>query len=187
MPTTLFVALLLTLVVVVYAGLSLSAYYRMRGRRVIVCPETGKPAGVKVDKMHAAMTALWDSPDVRLCDCSRWPERADCNQACTGQIVAEPEETRVDSILAKWYANKNCAMCRRSIGPVTGPQKPGLYNVATRQTVTWEEIPAEAVPVILDTHLPVCANCQLADSFRRQFPDLVVDRDETSKRDSLVH
>ena len=190
MSTELFVLILLGLVIAVYAGLALTAFFRMRGKRVIVCPETNKPAGVKVDAAHAALSAVWEKPDIQLKDCTRWPERANCNQACTSQIAVSPEDTLAETMLKKWYVGRTCAICREAIGPIHANQpRPGLMNVAspTHETLTWDEIPADQLPSVLESHLPVCARCQVAETFRRQFPDLVTDRAETEKRDLAVH
>ena len=190
MSFQMFLLLLFALVVGVYIGLALRAYLRLRGKRIVVCPETNKPAAVSVDAAHAAVNAMWETSDIRLATCSRWPEREDCNQACTPQIASAPEDTLVTSMLKRWYAGKDCAICRRPIGPIRPAEPtPGLLNVAspTHETIDWKEIPAEQLPALLDTHLPVCANCHVAETFRRQFPDLVVNRAETSKRDISVH
>jgi hypothetical protein len=190
MSTTTFILLLLGLVVVVYAGLAVRMFIRMRGTRVIVCPETNKPAAVTVDAAHAALSAVWELPEVRLDSCTRWPERADCNQACSGQIAVAPTETLAVHMLKEWYAGKKCAVCNGAIPPVHGGEpRPGLLNVASagREILSWEDIPAEQLPAVLASHLPVCANCHIAESFRRQFPDLVTDRAPTDKRDLAVH
>jgi hypothetical protein len=174
--------------VAAYVAFAVIAYVRMRGRRVIICPETNEPAGVTVDAAHAAMTAVWDSADVRLSACSRWPERAGCNQECTAQIACGPEDTLVDTLFKTWYAGKTCAICRRPI-PLIRPMdpRPGLFNPASRQILDWKDIAPEAVPAALETHLPVCSNCAVAESFRAQYPDLPVDRAATDKRDTVVH
>lgn len=190
MTNQLFVVLLIGLVVLVYVGLALVNYLRMRGTRVIVCPENKEAAAVKVDAAHAAMTAVWESPDIRLQTCSRWPEREGCEQECTGQIAAAPTETLAFTQLKHWYADKTCAICRRGIPPLqhVGP-KPGMLNVASpnHETLSWEEIPAEHLPAMFETHLPVCSSCQVAEAFRRQFPDLVLDRGGRSGSGTSVH
>ena len=191
MSTQMFILLLLAAVLIVYAGLAAAAYFRMRGKRVITCPETQQPAAVTVDSAHAALSALREKPDIRLATCSRWPERQGCNQACTAQIAMAPEETLAVSMLRRWYAGKACAMCHRAISPAKpGEQRPGLLNVASpgHETLSWDEIPAEHLPAVLNSHLPICASCLVADRFRRQFPDLVVDRDNPeSRRDIAIH
>lgn len=189
MTTTMFIILLLGLVVAAYVGLAVRAFVRMRGRRVVVCPETHKPAAVTVNAAHAALSAVWDRPDVRLSSCTRWPERAGCDQACTSEIEASPEETRVTHMLKQWYAGKTCAVCHRRIPPVTGSEpRPGLLSLTSNHDIlSWEEVPAEALPAVLVSCLPVCASCYVAETFRRQFPGLVTDRAPTDKRDQVFH
>jgi hypothetical protein len=42
--------------------------------------------------------------------------------------------------------------------------------------VRWSGVPVENLSTVLETHLPVCWNCYIAQSFRREHPDLVVSR-----------
>ena len=58
-----------------------------REPRTILCPETLDAATVSVDADLAARTALTGNEELRLTACSRWPERQDCDQACTQQIA----------------------------------------------------------------------------------------------------
>jgi hypothetical protein len=180
MSTQLFVILLLAGVVAIYAVLAVAAYVRVRGRRIIVCPETDRAAAVTVDAGHAALSAVYEREDIRLATCSRWPERENCNQGCTAQIAVAPKETLAFEILKRWYAGKRCHLCTRPIPPLTavGP-KPGLLNVSPAQseTLSWDEIAAEDLPERFKTHKPVCAQCQIAEVFRKRFPDLVVTRE----------
>lgn len=60
-------------------------YKRYFGSRLVVCPEDQRAATVSIDAAHAAATGLHGRPDLRLCDCSRWPERAGCYRACLPQ------------------------------------------------------------------------------------------------------
>lgn len=53
-----------------------------RGSRNVNCPETHAPVAVRFDALHAAVTSLSGKPHLRLATCSRWPMRADCDQAC---------------------------------------------------------------------------------------------------------
>jgi hypothetical protein len=53
--------------------------------------------------------------------------------------------------------------------------KPALMS-PEQKTVEWHEVRAEKLPEVLSTHLPVCWNCHIAETFRREFPELVVDR-----------
>jgi hypothetical protein len=43
------------------------------------------------------------------------------------------------------------------------------------RTMEWGEVRVEDLPEVLRTHRPVCWNCHVAESFRRQYPDLVID------------
>jgi hypothetical protein len=63
-----------------------TSYRRYRGLHVVECPETRAPVEVGLDVRRAAVTTVTNRPRLRLVACSRWPERRDCNQACTRQI-----------------------------------------------------------------------------------------------------
>src|SRR5579862_2998377 len=72
-------------------------YRRYSGGRLVACPENQQAATVSVDARHAAATGIHGHPDLRLCDYTRWPERANCGQECLSQALeAEaPREVRV--------------------------------------------------------------------------------------------
>jgi hypothetical protein len=91
--------------------------------------------------------------------------------------IARHDRVTTD-LLKRFFDGKACAICKRPIPTVqrTG-MKPGLMNRETHATYSWDHIPNENVPSMLESHLPVCFDCQLAESFRQRFPDLVVDRD----------
>jgi Protein of unknown function (DUF1761) len=57
-------------------------YNQYRGTRVVNCPETHAPVAVRFNALRAAITGLTSKPKLTLADCSRWPERAGCDQAC---------------------------------------------------------------------------------------------------------
>jgi hypothetical protein len=60
---------------------------RYSGSRLVACPENQRPAAVSIDARHAAATSMDGHPDLRLSDCTRWPEHAHCDQACLCQAV----------------------------------------------------------------------------------------------------
>jgi hypothetical protein len=64
----------------------LPAWRGHRGKKTVTCPETGQSAIVEVDAARVAISAWCGAPDVRLKDCSRWPERAGCGQDCLSQM-----------------------------------------------------------------------------------------------------
>jgi Protein of unknown function (DUF1761) len=74
-------------------------YKRYSGSRLVACPENQQAAAVTIDARHASETGMDGRPDLRLCECTRWPERANCNRACLSQAVQagpyEPGEVKV--------------------------------------------------------------------------------------------
>ncbi|HXG91047.1 MAG TPA: hypothetical protein VNN73_01600 [Blastocatellia bacterium] len=174
--------LILVIVIVSFAALyfvvpfAVGAYMKYRGKMVVTCPETQKPAGVEVDVKHAALTAAVGQPELRLKDCTRWPERKDCGQECLMQIELAPEDCLVRNILAEWYRDESCAICRKPFGEIhVLDHKPGLLGPDSKMT-EWAEIRAEQINEILATHKPICWNCLVTESFVRQHPDLVFER-----------
>lgn len=62
-------------------------YTQFSGSRLVSCPRDQNPGVVSIDAPHAAATAMDGSPDLRLCACTRWPELAQCDQACLPQAL----------------------------------------------------------------------------------------------------
>ncbi|HUV68801.1 MAG TPA: DUF1761 domain-containing protein [Terracidiphilus sp.] len=63
-------------------------YKRYADGRLVQCPENKQSATVNIDALHAAETEMANGgADLRLCHCTRWPERALCNQACMSQAL----------------------------------------------------------------------------------------------------
>ena len=60
-----------------------NVYRRLRGLKVLHCPETGNSTPVQI---AAARSALSGRPKIRVKDCHRWPAREDCAQACVEEI-----------------------------------------------------------------------------------------------------
>jgi hypothetical protein len=154
----------------------LRAYLRFRGTRVVVCPETRKPVAVEVDARHAAATAVEGQPELRLKSCTRWPVRADCDQDCAWQIERAPADCLVRTIVESWYEGKACVFCHKSIGAVNWHEHQPALLSPEHFTVKWDEIAPEQLPEVFKTHQPVCWNCHIAESFRIEHPDLVVER-----------
>lgn len=165
------------LVVFVITPLFVLALTRYRGVRLITCPENREPAAVRIDALRAATsTALLADVSVRLRECSRWPEMAECGQECLRQIDDSENGCRVQQIVADWYDGKHCDYCRRAIEPVVWHERPPALRSPEGKTVEWNDMAPEQLPAIFATHAPVCWTCHNAESFRRQFPDLVIDR-----------
>jgi hypothetical protein len=169
-----FVALIVMVALGVVAWLGLSRFWSVRGKRLVRCPETGKPSIVQIDARLAAVTALFSGTDFRIERCSRWPNRQGCPQACLEQIADAPEGCLVRKLLESWYAEHSCALCRRPFGTLSWLRPPALMT-ADRVTRTWPELANERLADTLATHLPVCWNCHIAETFRRVHPELVID------------
>ncbi len=177
----------MTIIYVMIAGLLVAAVYfgiryfvrasqRFGGERVIICPETGKHAMVEVDVRLAAFSSLLGQTDLRLENCWRWPMKQDCGQECLLQFDMVDANCLVRSVLEKWYRDKACAFCAKPFDGINlTDHKPALLNPEA-VTVEWKEIPISAVTEAMATYRPVCWNCHVAQTFRREHPELVVDR-----------
>jgi hypothetical protein len=150
--------------------------FRYRGKRIVVCPETQQPVGTEIGAMRAAAGSFV------ITSCSRWPERAGCDQACAPAIAASPRGTLVTDIVTRWYAGKACVLCGKPIQSLSGAIAPALRDSAG--TVTpWSAIPPEDLPSLLGAAVAVCASCELAEHFRRVHPELVVERPRTQSHE----
>ena len=166
----------LGLLVFVAAREAVKAYVKYRGLRVVTCPETHQPVGVKVDASHAALTAISSDLDLRLTACTRWPERQDCDQACIREIAADPEACLYWTKMINWYEGKSCAYCGKTFGRLNwSDHKPALLD-GEDKLHEWAEVPPERLEATLPTQQPVCWNCFIAESFRTLYPERIVDR-----------
>jgi hypothetical protein len=123
-----------------------------------------------------AREALLNSPRLRLNECSGWPDRQNCGQDCLKQIEAAPEDCLVRTIISEWYQGRQCAYCREVFGKMKWHDSPQALMDSDRRTFLWSDVPAESLPDVLRTHQPVCWNCHMAETFRREHPELVMDQ-----------
>ncbi len=152
------------------------AYTMLSGIMLVTCPETNALAAVELDARRAALAAILGRRTLQLKNCRRWRERGPCGEECLPQIEPAPEDCLVRTILMRWYKEKSCHFCGEAFGEINWlDHKPALMSPG-RVTLEWNEIPAEKVPETMLTHRPVCWNCHIAETFRRRYPDLVVDR-----------
>ena len=175
MPVMLLVSILALAAILVLLRLG-SAWIKYRGKRVIQCPENQRPAGVVVDAAHAAWTGFGKAPELRLSQCSRWPEKAGCGQECLRQIEASPEDCLVRNIIAKWYRGKSCAACGQEIGEIdwAGSQPCLLTNSGI--TLEWKQVPADTLGETLSSAQAICFACHTARALVREHPELATDR-----------
>jgi hypothetical protein len=52
----------------------------------VLCPETMQAASVRVDGAYAARTRFAGHEEYQITACSRWPEKHDCDRACSVQV-----------------------------------------------------------------------------------------------------
>lgn len=171
--------ILVGLLIVVAAWLTVrlvSSWLKYRGERVVRCPENQRPAGVRVDAGHAALTALGKPPELRLASCSRWPERAGCGQQCLAQIEASPEDCLIRNILGKFYAGKCCVSCGRPFGEIDWAGAKPALRIADKSLVEWTQVPAEKLEDTLAAAMPICFACYMASRLVQEHPDLAIDR-----------
>ena len=177
--TILFVIAGVILIAGTLIGLIMAArtYFKYWGKSLVTCPETRKPAAVRVDAGRAVRNVL-EGKRVRihLDQCSRWPEREHCGQECLSQIENDPAACSVWGIAQQWYRGRACAYCRKPIEKIHWhDHRPALLSLE-KKTVQWSEIPAEKLPEVFETHLPVCWSCHMAETFRREHPERIVYR-----------
>ncbi len=151
------------------------SYFKLRGTRVVTCPDTREKAAVEIDASKAARSAVLGKPSFTLQACSHWPEKQGCGQACLAQIDAAPIDCLVRTQMERWYRDKTCALCRRPVGNIDWYDRRPALLAPTRQPLMWQELQAERLDEILATHAPLCFDCYVAETFRRAHPELVLD------------
>lgn len=155
---------------------SLGVYRKFRGDRIVSCPENHQPAAVRLAAGKAALEAMAGPPRLELSKCSRWPEMANCGQECLSQIEEAPKACLVSNIVNRWYEGMKCVYCHQPFREIHWHDHPPALVDGHGQTIQWNEVPVENLQQALSTHLPVCWNCHIAESFRRRHPELVTDR-----------
>jgi hypothetical protein len=152
------------------------AYSRYRGTKIVICPETGRPAIVEIDALHGSLTSTVGLPDIRLENCWRWPLNEQCGQECLTNLDVEPGQCLVSGVLMRWYRGKTCVYCGKPFEELQWiDHKPALQS-PQGTLVRWIGVSVENLSTVLETHLPVCWDCYIAQSFRIDHPDLVVYR-----------
>lgn len=177
MTTLLYLVVVLVAAGLLYALLRrpVSEYLQMRGTRVVACPENEQPAAVTVDARRAALTAAAGHEHLRLDSCSRWPEKAGCGQECLRQIEAQPTDCLVRTQVGRWYADKSCAICGKALGQVEWAAHAPALRAPDGRTLEWRDVKPETMFQVMASHAAVCWDCHVAETFRRQRPDLVLD------------
>jgi hypothetical protein len=148
---------------------------QVRGPRVVTCPETGRPASVTLDVRHAVASSLVaHAPQLRLQSCSRWIERGRCDEPCLCEAAAPASSAR--AIVEREVKGKRCAFCGKRIERVAFLNHHVALLQPDQTTIEWRHVAPERLRDSLVAQLPVCWDCHVAESFRRQYPELVTDR-----------
>jgi hypothetical protein len=163
-------------VMYVVVPVMLREYRRYRGTRLVTCPETQQPATVALDARHAALTGFLADPNLRLAQCSRWPERQECGRECLGQIADAPDGCLVRSLVGHWYEGKSCALCETPLDSLDHWGHQLALMSPEGETMEWGEVRPEMLPSVLASYRPLCWNCHISETFRHRYPELVVDR-----------
>jgi hypothetical protein len=147
---------------------------RLSGVRLVTCPENGKVAAVRFSRRAVVEALQGHQANPRLAACSRWCVRGPCEQLCVPQ--ATPPDSAVTSIVARWLAGRRCVLCDK---PLSDASCAG-HHIGLRSpdgdTVEWSDVAPEALPEALRVRQPVCWDCHVGETFRRLFPEFVVDR-----------
>jgi hypothetical protein len=151
------IAVIVGLVFVVRA--LVRTYVEYRGKRLVVCPETAQYATVEIDAPLAAITSLFGAPELRIENCSRWPEHRHCAQDCVWQIDLSPLGCPIRDLLTSWYTGKECVLCGRPFGKFSSSDRPALLS-PEGNVVECDDVRPELIPDVLYTHKPVCRDCK---------------------------
>lgn len=102
-------------------------------------------------------------------------------------VRSNPHDAETTARLKYFFEGKACAACGRPIPPLhAGDLRPGLLNLTTREAMAWKDIPPVNLTTTLEGHAPICSNCLTLETFRRQHPELIVDRHRTFQPNRLA-
>ena len=154
----------------------LRTYFKFRGQRLVSCPRAHERAAVRVAAGKAALKSAAGQDSLRLCECSRWAGPPRCNQHCLEQIREAPDACLVWNIMSRWYQGQSCAYCQEPFTAIHWHDHPPAMIGEDRKSIQWNEVPAEQLQETMRTHVPICWNCHITETFRRVHPESVVDR-----------
>jgi len=162
-------------------------YFALRGERLVRCPEDKTFAAVRVAAGQVARKAVAGKTQIELERCTHWPAHEGCKQECIAQIENDLEGCRVNSLARQWYRGRSCAFCGQAMQERNWLDHKLALLTPENTTVLWNELRTELLPEVFETHMPVCWSCHMAETFRREHPDKVVDRQDDALRMRLYH
>ena len=139
-------------------------YKRHSGIRVVICPENGRQVAVSFDALHATKMGMSGRRELRLADCTRWPEQKNCEQECISQAsreeaYAEGEVTPMGSNRIHHLPVLVAAFVAWCIGAIWHSQY--LFRLQWTQAVGLGGLPSRQVAGWLAPHLLSFAICFL--------------------------
>lgn len=169
---------ILGVAVVLVAAFAVARFWRRTtAPRLITCPENNSYQTVGIDASHRLGQFVRGKEGMQLCDCTRWPERQDCGQSCLEQIASAPDGCRVRALLDGFYAGQSCVLCGKEFGETIDwyDHEPAFID-AERRVMSWQDIPSERLPEIMEDHYPVCWDCKVIETVRQKHPGRITDR-----------
>src|SRR5262245_19054533 len=81
-------------------------YLTDRARNLVSCPETQQTAAVGLEAGQAVREVVTGKRNLKINECSRWPEKKGCAQKCLSQIEETPSGCLIQAIVNEWYEGK---------------------------------------------------------------------------------
>lgn len=150
-------------------------YHRYEGGMALTCPENHEAVTVELNPKRALAGELAGIDDLALRACTRWPERAGCDEACLEQVGSDPHALLARVRIAQWFEHRSCAVCGRDFKRVEEQDHQPAFIDRDGALVAASDIDPRRLDLVFATHLPVCWNCYSAETFRRRHPELVVE------------
>ena len=84
------------------------------------------------------------------------------------------------NVLAQWYRGKVCGSCGRELGEVDwASARPGLLT-SGGNSLEWQQVSADKLFEVLESSLPLCFACHMANRLVHEHADLAIDRGRTA-------
>ena len=99
-PWTVLTAIAGLAIIYVLLPVALTTFARFRRQQDLRCPESGEEARLLFEPGRAALSACFGRPSLSVRNCSLWPARRGCGQACTG--LSESEMREVWRVRPEW-------------------------------------------------------------------------------------
>lgn len=144
---------------------------RFKASRLLTCPETNAPATVQTGGFST----------FRIEECTRWPEKRHCGQACLLEVHESPDGCLVRTKVRNWYHGKPCILCDKPLEGAGWVTQPPCVMTADWVTHEWKDIRPEKIADTLETGKAVCWTCHVASEFRRQHANLIVERERSHR------